>query len=333
MNRPPKEFKYIPVEQLRALGTSCLQAAGMPDEHARQLAHLLSNSDLRGVRSHGTRTLHGYCKTIRDGGVNPNPDITIVKETDTSILIDGDGGLGYAPTMLATEKAIEKAKEKGIAVGAARCMGHYGSAGHYVRRAMEEGCTAYSVQGSYPQYYGSNEGKRAAHYGNPPLCFGFPGQEEAPVILDGATCILADYQRGEEFEALESQIPAEFFKSMGYTAIGTLLGGAFVGQADPRAEEVTQRWPRARLGGLVVVMDLGLFAPANQVLSGVDQLSKRAAKEMIPVAGYDETTLPGGIEHRCEKEYQKSGVPVGKNELERLEDCADNLRVPVPWRS
>ena len=333
MNRPPKEFKYIPVEQLRALGTSCLQAAGMPDEHARQLAHLLSNSDLRGVRSHGTRTLHGYCKTIRDGGVNPNPDITIVKETDTSILIDGDGGLGYAPTMLATEKAIEKAKEKGIAVGAARCMGHYGSAGHYVRRAMEEGCTAYSVQGSYPQYYDSNEGKRAAHYGNPPLCFGFPGQEEAPVILDGATCILADYQRGEEFEALESQIPAAFFKSMGYTAIGTLLGGAFVGQADPRAEEVTQRWPRARLGGLVVVMDLGLFAPANQVLSGVDQLSKRAAKEMIPVAGYDETTLPGGIEHRCEKEYQKSGVPVGKNELERLEDCADNLRVPVPWRS
>ncbi len=333
MNRPPKEFKYIPVEQLRALGTSCLQAAGMPDEHARQLAHLLSNSDLRGVRSHGTRTLHGYCKTIRDGGVNPNPDITIVKETDTSILIDGDGGLGYAPTMLATEKAIEKAKEKGIAVGAARCIGHYGSAGHYVRRAMEEGCTAYSVQGSYPQYYGSNEGKRAAHYGNPPLCFGFPGQEEAPVILDGATCILADYQRGEEFEALESQIPAAFFKSMGYTAIGTLLGGAFVGQADPRAEEVTQRWPRARLGGLVVVMDLGLFAPASQVLSGVDQLGKRAAKEMIPVAGYDETTLPGGIEHRCEKEYRKSGVPVGKNELERLEDCADNLRVPVPWRS
>ena len=333
MNRPPKEFKYIPVEQLRALGTSCLQAAGMPDEHAQQLAHLLSNSDLRGVRSHGTRTLYGYCKTIRDGGVNPNPDITIVKETDTSILIDGDGGLGYAPTMLATEKAIEKAKEKGIAVGAARCMGHYGSAGHYVRRAMEEGCTAYSVQGSYPQYYDSNEGKRAAHYGNPPLCFGFPGQEEAPVILDGATCILADYQRGKEFEALESQIPAAFFKSMGYTAIGTLLGGAFVGQADPRAEEVTQRWPRARLGGLVVVMDLGLFAPADQVLSGVDQLSKRAAEEMIPVTGYDETTLPGGVEHRCEKEYRKSGVPVGKDELERLEGCADDLRVPVPWRS
>lgn len=333
MNRPPDEFQYIPVEQLRALSTSCLKAAGMPEAHAQQLAHLLSNSDLRGVRSHGTRTLYGYCKTIREGGVNPNPDITIVKETDTAVLVDGDGGLGYAPTMLATEMAIEKAKEKGIAVGAARGIGHYGSAGHYVRRAMEEDCTAYSVQGAYPQYYGSNEGKRAAHYGNPPLCFGFPGQEEAPVILDGATCILADYQRGEEFEALESQIPAAFFKSMGYTAIGTLMGGAFVGQADPRAEEIAQQWPRARLGGLIVVMDLGLFAPVDQVRRGVDELSHLAAKEMIPVAGYNETTLPGGIEHRCENKYRQSGVPVGKEELKRLEDCADELDVPIPWRS
>jgi len=51
MNRPPDEFQYIPVEQLRALSTSCLKAAGMPEVHAQQLAHLLSNSDLRGVRS------------------------------------------------------------------------------------------------------------------------------------------------------------------------------------------------------------------------------------------------------------------------------------------
>ena len=333
MNRPPEEFNLIPVEQLRAFGQACLQAAGMPEDHAQQLAHLLSNSDLRGVRSHGTRALYGYCRTIRSGRVNPNPDIAVVRETDTSIFVDGDGGLGYAPTMLATEKTIEKAKEKGIAVGAARCIGHYGSAGHYVRRAMEEGCTAYSVQGSYPQYYTSNEGKRAAHYGNPPLCFGFPGQDGAPVILDGATCILADYQRGEEFEALESQIPAAFFKSMGYTAIGTLLGGAFVGQADPRAEEIVQQWPGARLGGLVVVMDLGLFAPAEQVRRGVDELNQRASAEMIPVAGYDETTLPGVVEHRRENEYRQRGVPVGTEELKRLEECATEFDVPIPWKS
>jgi ureidoglycolate dehydrogenase (NAD+) len=333
MNRPPEEFERIPVEQLRTLGAACLQAAGMPEEHAQQLAHLLSNSDLRGVRSHGTRAIYGYCRSVRDGRVNAQPNIEIIRETDTAIFVDGDGGLGYAPTMLATEGAIEKAKSKGIAVGAARCIGHYGSAGHYVRRAMEEGCTAYSVQGSYPQYYASNEGKRAAHYGNPPLCFGFPGQEGAPVILDGATCILADYQRGEEYEALESQIPAAFFKSMGYTAIGTLLGGAFVGQADPRAEEIARQWPGARLGGLIVVMDLGLFAPADEVRRGVDELNRLASAEMIPVAGYDETTLPGVVEHRREETYRQEGVPMAKEDLQRLADCAAEFGIDVPWKS
>ena len=104
MNRPPEEFRQIDVKELRTLGENCLQAAGMPTADASQLAHLLSNSDLRGVRSHGTRALYGYCRTIRDKRVNPTPDLQIVRETDTSILVDGDGGLGYAPTMLVTEK-------------------------------------------------------------------------------------------------------------------------------------------------------------------------------------------------------------------------------------
>ena len=191
MNQHPEEFKRIPAEQLRSFSTACLQAAGMTDQHAAQLAGLLTNSDLRGVRSHGTRALFGYCRSIHDKSANPDPDIQILAETCCHI-------------------------------------GHYGSAGHYVRRAMEQDCTAFSVQAAYPQYYTSNEGKRAAHYGNPPLCFGLPGQQGPPVVLDVATCILADYQRGEEIEAIEEQIPAAFFKSMGYTAIATLLGGAFV---------------------------------------------------------------------------------------------------------
>ncbi len=331
MNRPPEEFKTMPAQQLRDFAERCLKAAGMLDAHAVQLAELLTNSDLRGVRSHGTRSLYGYCRTVRNGRVNANPDIEILNETDTSISVDGDGSLGYAPMMMVTEKAIEKAKVKGIAVGAARGIGHYGSAGHYVRRAMQEDCTAYCVQGAYPQYYKSNEDERAAHYGNPPLCFGLPGQDEAPVILDGATCILADYQRGEEFEAIEAQIPAAFFKSMGYTAIGTLLGGAFVGQADPRVEEIIKKWPGARLGGLVVVMDLGLFAPVEQVKRGVDELSRLASEQMVPVRGYDEVTLPGTIEYRKECAYGRDGVPIALDDLKRLQECAAEFGIKTDW--
>ena len=331
MNRPPAEANNIAAAQLKSFGTACLKAAGMPDEHAAQLAELLTNSDLRGVRSHGTRALYGYCRTIRDKKANPNPNIQVLAETDTHVYVDGDGSLGYAPTMLATEKAIVKAKEQGIAVGAACHIGHYGSAGHYVRRAMEEACTAFSVQAAYPQYYTSNEGKRAAHYGNPPLCFGLPGQEGPPVVLDVATCILADYQRGEEIEAIEEMIPAAFFKSMGYTAIATLLGGAFVGQGSSRAQEIAAQWPAARMGSLVIVMNLGLFAPVADVRHGVDELVRLGMEQMIPLRGYDEVTLPGTPEHRNEETYGRDGVPIALEDIERLEECGREFGVAPPW--
>ncbi|MBM3277566.1 MAG: Ldh family oxidoreductase [Candidatus Handelsmanbacteria bacterium] len=331
MNRPPEHFVRVPDEQLRSFAAACLKAAGMPEDHAEQLAQLLTNSDLRGVRSHGVRTIGGYCPSLKSGRVNPRPEIKILRETDTYIYIDGGGGLGYAPTMLATEKAIAKAKAKGVAIGAACRLGHYGSAGHYVHRALEEGCFAFSVQGSYPQYYVSNKDKRAASYGNPPLCFGLPGLEGPPLVLDGATCILADYQRGPEFEALEAMIPAAFFKSMGYTGIATALGGVFVGQGQEESRAAAERWHGARMGSLVWVMDLGLFAPAAQVRAGVDTLINLVREEMTPLQGYGEATLPGTVEWRKTQEYRREGIPMSSEDLERLHKTGEDLGVDAPW--
>ena len=331
MNQPPAEFKRIPAEQLRSFGTACLQAAGMTDQHAAQLAGLLTNSDLRGVRSHGTRSLIGYCGAVKNKTVNPDPDIHIVSETANAVHIDGDGSLGYAPTMLATEMAIVKAKETGVGLGAARHIGHYGSAGHYVRRAMEEGCTAFSVQGAHPQYYVDNTDKQAAYYGNPPLCFGLPSQDEPPLVLDGATCIMADYQHGEEFYALQELIPAAYFKSMGYTGVGTALGGVFVGQGNERARKMHEKWPGARLGGFVLVMRIDLFVPAAEFRHGIDALVRGVREDMEPIRGYDEATLPGTVEHRKEEEYRREGIAMALDTLDSLEKLGTDLGVAPPW--
>ena len=331
MNRPPEEFQRIAAAPLRAFAAECLERSGMLADHAEQLAGLLVDSDLRGVRSHGTRTLAGYCRSLRDGQVNSRPELRVLKDTDVAIHIDGDGSLGYAPMMMATDAAIAKAREKGVGVGAACHIGHYGSAGHYVRRAMAAGCTAFSVQGAYPQYYRSNRGDRAAHYGNPPLCFGLPSEGESPLVLDAATCILADYQRSEEFEALEELIPAALFKSMGYTAIGTLLGGAFVGMANPRSRELEERWPGARNGGLIWVMDIGLFAPAEEFRHGVDEMVRLAQEELIPLRGYEKATLPGAVEQRLEEEYGRDGIKMAEEHIQALVELGDELGVPVPW--
>jgi L-2-hydroxycarboxylate dehydrogenase (NAD+) len=335
MNRPPEQFERIDAEQLRRYSDACFVAAGLRADHAALMADLLTRSDLRGVRSHGNRAMPRYCRSIREGQTNGQPDLKVLRETDTSILVSGDGGLGYAPMMQATEAAIAKAREKGVAVGATCHHGHYGSAGHYVRRAMEAGCTAFSVQGTHPGHFGEgggNPGKQSAYWGNPPICFGLPGEQGPPLILDAATCILADYQRGPEFDALQSLIPAAFFKSMGYTGIATALGGAFVGQNNDAARAVPERWPRAKAGGLIIVMNLGLFTDPAEVTSGVDDLVEGVRREMSPLPGYDEATTPGTIEHRNEQAYRRDGIPIAADELEKLEAAGDELGVAVPWR-
>ena len=335
MNRPPEEFTRIAADQLQAFAAACLKAAGLVAEHADQLAELLTNGDRRGVRSHGTRALAGYCNGLQKGQINPRPEIKLLKETDTAVLVGGDGGLGYAPMMAATEKAIAKAKEKGIALGAACHHGHYGSAGHYVRRAMAAGCTAFSVQGTHPDYFGEgggNKGQQAAYWGNPPICFGLPSQEEPPLVLDAATCIMADYQRGEEFDALQEMIPAAFFKSMGYTGAAMGWGGALVGQNSEAARQVAARWPAARSGGMVIVMDIGLFTPPEAFRQGVDTLVRGVRQTMAPVRGYAEATLPGTLEQRNEQAYEQEGVPVGAEDLARLEETGAAFGVVPPWR-
>lgn len=335
MNRPPEAGRRVDADQLEAFSAACFKAAGLRPDHADLISGLLTQSDLRGVRSHGNRAMPRYCRSLREGQTNPDPDLRVLRESDTAILITGDGGLGYAPMMQATEAAIDKARERGVAVGATCHHGHYGSAGHYVRRAMEAGCTAFSVQGAHPGSFGeggSNPGKQAAYWGNPPICFGLPGESEPPLILDAATCILADYQRGPEFDALQSLIPAAFFKSMGYTGIATALGGCFVGQNDEAARVVAERWPRARAGGLIIVMNLGLFTDPAQVRSGIDDLVQGVRREMDPLPGYDEATTPGTIEHRNEHAYRRDGIPVAPDDLEKLEEAGDHLGVAVPWR-
>ena len=332
MNCPPDKFIRVPSDQLCNFAATCLRTAGLRANHAEQVAGLLTNADLRGVRSHGTRQLNPYCQHLREKVINPTPDLKVIKETDNTVLIDGDGGLGYTPMMMATELALTKAAEKGIAVGATCHIGHYGAAGHYVRRAMEKGYTAMSVQGlpSFISKTNPNNRPQSAYWGNRALCFGLPGRDEPPLILDVATRILGDDQIGGEFDYMQELIPAAFFKSMGYTGVAWALGGVFVGVDNPQAVEVTKKWPEAYLGGLILIMDIGLFTEPSQFRSGIDSLVRGVRENMEPVRGYDEATLPGTVEFHREQEYKRDGVPLGLDDIELLKRTAEETGVQIP---
>jgi LDH2 family malate/lactate/ureidoglycolate dehydrogenase len=333
MNRPPESFVRVPEERLLAFASACLETVGLEDDHAALIARLLVNSDLRGVRSHGTRALDGYCRSFEAGRLNPRPALRMLQETSTTVVIDGDGTLGYLPMVRATEAAIDRAKAIGMGMGLVRHIGHYGSAGHYARLCMEAGCVGFSVQGYRGQgnAAGARQKPQVGFFGNPPICFAIPSGEESPVVLDAATCILADDQRGPQYEALLSLIPAAFFKSIGYTAVASLLGGALAGVTLPDSDAVQSRWPHAGMGGMVLAIHVASVVPEAAFQAEVDRLARDVRDTYAPMPGTDRALLPGAIEEETLRRHRSEGIRYGEMEQEAARRVGERLRVPLPW--
>ena len=79
----------------------------------RTFTRLLVNSDLRRVRSHGSRNINGYRNTFEQGYANSQADIRLVQQNAATAALDDDPTLGYLPGVWVAALAVEKAKSAG----------------------------------------------------------------------------------------------------------------------------------------------------------------------------------------------------------------------------
>ncbi|MBT5876947.1 MAG: hypothetical protein HOH43_26225 [Candidatus Latescibacteria bacterium] len=333
MNRPPEEYVHVTEDKLLAFAVACFESAGLDHEHAHTIGRLLVNSDMRGVRTHGTRAVNRYCRAFEEGNTNPQPDVRQIHEAPTGVVIDGDGTLGYLPMVRATEAAIDRASKLGLGIGIVRHIGHYGSAGHYTRMCMDAGCIGFSVQGyrNHGDASALSDKPQIGYFGNPPLSFGMPAGEEHPIVQDVATRILADYQRSPEFDDLLSRIPAAFFKSIGYGAVAIVLGGALAGFSLPSADEIEEKWPSARHGGMVLAIHIESFIGTSDYSDEVDRLVRDVRNTYEPMPGYDEALFPGAVEEKYAELHKESGIRYGESEQTNAREVSDRLGVALPW--
>jgi len=334
-NTPPEEFVLVQEEAEFEFIDECLRRAGAGNEDAETTSRLVTNCDLRSVRSHGINRASGYCRALKEGKLNPDPQVRREIETPTSVVMDGDGGLGYLPMKQGTEAAIDKAKAGGIGLAIARNIGHYGAAGHYTRMCAEQGCIGFSVQGhrgtgrrSVPQ---DGDKPSVAFTGAPAMSFSMPGREGNPIILDMVSHALSEY-RSEEFADLPGRVPGAFFKSVGLVATSVLLGGGLTGVTLPAADEIQDKWEQARLGGTVVAIDPeSVGVPRSAIEDEVDSYTRHIKESYAPLPGFDEVMLPGEKEARSEADYRANGIRFGQGEQAAAQEMSDLLGVPLPW--
>ncbi len=168
--------------------TDAFVGYGVPREEAEMCTDVLLESDKRGIESHGcNRFKPVYLDRIKAGIQFPTTNFEILKETETTAVVDGHNGMGQVIGTKAMRMAIEKAKKYGMGMVVVRNSCHYGIAGYYTSMATENGCiglTGTNARPSVAPTFGV-EGM----FGTNPLTLGVPTDEKFDFNIDCATSI------------------------------------------------------------------------------------------------------------------------------------------------
>jgi LDH2 family malate/lactate/ureidoglycolate dehydrogenase len=326
MNNPPERSEPVDHTRLHDFVVRATTHVGLPADRAGLLADLLTANDLRGVFSHGTQQVATYAILMRDGTLNKDPQVDVVQETDVSVLVDGDGGLGYFPAHDGTARVIDKAKERGIAVMLTRNHGHFGAAGLYSRMTLDHDLITYVTSGVQLRLPPTENIYRAA--GGSPMSFSAPAGEEASLVLDfGAMHDL--YANDPHRDEIARLTPGLVLRCIGMGEVcqswGGLLSGLHADHDKPRWE-----WPGANQGSLVMTFRIDLFHDPTDFKREMDEYVRRV-RQLEPLEGFSESYLAGGVEAAREERFRAEGVPVGDGHRERLDGLAAELGIDPPW--
>ena len=168
--------------------TDAFVGVGVPREDAEIVTDVLLASDKRGIESHGCNRFKPiYIDRINAGIQQPVTNFEIIKETETTAVVDGHDGMGQVIGYKSMKMAIEKAKKYGMGMVVVRNSCHYGIAGYYPYMACKEGCigiTGTNARPSVAPTFGVQ-----GMFGTNPLTIGIPTDEEFDFIIDCATSI------------------------------------------------------------------------------------------------------------------------------------------------
>ena len=338
---------------LRAFCAQALERAGARPGDAAVIADGLIAADLRGVHSHGALRVGIYVDRLHAGSINPAAELQIARDSGALVVADAQAGPGIAMAARAMDLAIARSRTHGIAAVSLRNANHCGMLAYFAMRALPAG--AVGVAASNGDSLVAPWGARAKFLGTNPLAVAVPAKEEAPVVLDMATSVVAHGRikgaadRGEAIppdwavdaagrpttdpvQALAGALlPFGGFKGSGISILIDLIAGLLPGgRSGPEIVPLYQRLAEPQgIGQLFVALYIDAFDSLEEFTRRVDQ-TVRKIRALPPAAGSARVILPGELEQLRAQDYTARGIPLPSDAVAELARTASLLGLAPP---
>lgn len=174
----------IKITEAERLAKTSLQTLGYSSDNADIITRHLIDCELRGYAAAGLARILSIRDRLGQGNP-PKETIEVTRSSPATAQIDGHDTLGYLVAQRATEEAIQKAKQTGVAVVGANATWYTGMLAYYAEQAAKEDLVTVIASNTSP--WVAPHGGFKPMFGTNPFAIGFPSGGEVPVIYDIGT--------------------------------------------------------------------------------------------------------------------------------------------------
>lgn len=295
----------------------------------------------------GFEKLPRFSRRAKVGGWVGDAPMAWVSERRSTALLDAANGLGYVAGHRAMARAVEMARETGIAMVAVAHSNHFGTSGYHAMHAARKGVIGIAM---------TNAGAEMAPWGGAtpvlgtnPWGMAVPREDHDPIVLDMALtqsgkgmmrwfareglpipedwALTPDGRRTTDPEEADAGplLPIGAWKGYGLSLFTDILTGVLTGSLF--GSEVFQDEMNFDVAHTMIAIDVEAFMPMatfqTRLASLVDQvLSSPPIDEQRPIE------LPGAAEQRRARERRRHGIPMHRDLYETLRSLAADHDIP-----
>jgi len=194
----------LSLSEARALLCRSFEALGAPDSEAAVAAQVCLEAEMLGRATHGLRLVGNISREYVEGAAR-RAEVAVLRDTDSSAVVDGGFHLSPFVHDLAAGLAREKALATGVAVVGVKNAGVSGALGVHAARIAQSDVVAIAMNSSPSVVVAP--GSAQPMLGTNPIAFALPRTVDYPLVLDMATSqisfngVRVALQRGEDLPA------------------------------------------------------------------------------------------------------------------------------------